>query len=394
LGFWTWITSVFGSNTVPVSGDDLQAVFDSDEFTYLLSDVYIKELAFNSAVNIIANAVSKCEFKTFHKNIEKKGSEYYLWNVEPNLNQNSNGFIHKWIYQLYRNNEALIVQSGGQLLVADTFDRTPYVKYGDVFKQVTVGNFVFSKSFVQKDVMYWQLNSKDMRKVVGGLYESYAKLIAYSMKAYQKSRGFKGKFKYDALPIKGSREEAAFNDLINNKFKSFLEADNAILPLGQGQDITDFTSKTYSNEATRDIRALIDDVCDFYAKAFCIPPALLRGDVQGTADAVDNLLTFCVDPLVDMLQVEINRKRNGRVAYLAGTYLKIDTTTVMHVDVLKSATSIDKLVGSGVYSINGILKKLGEPTINEPWADEHFITRNYSTLEEVLKALTGGGEKT
>jgi phage portal protein BeeE len=49
-------------------------------------------MAFWSAVNIVANAVSKCEFKTFLNGKEDKGKEYYLWNIEPNKNQNSSDF--------------------------------------------------------------------------------------------------------------------------------------------------------------------------------------------------------------------------------------------------------------------------------------------------------------
>ena len=43
-------------------------------------EVYLRELAFWTCVNKIANAISKCEFKTYIKKKEVKGQEYYLWN--------------------------------------------------------------------------------------------------------------------------------------------------------------------------------------------------------------------------------------------------------------------------------------------------------------------------
>ena len=50
--------------------------------------------------------------------------EYYLWNYEPNRNQNKAEFLSKAMEQLFRNNELLIVESyDGQLLVADDFFR-------------------------------------------------------------------------------------------------------------------------------------------------------------------------------------------------------------------------------------------------------------------------------
>lgn len=384
----TWLIDKFKGNPVPVNFNDK----DVDEYASLVFDVYIREMAFWSAVNIVANAVSKCEFKTYLNNKEIKGKEYYLWNVEPNKNQNSSAFLHKLISKLYRNNECLVIEQNGQLLVADSFTRKSYALYDDVFSQVQVEDFTFDRTFTQSEVLYYKLNEENIRKLVYGLYESYSKLIAYSMKAYQRSRGTKGIFKYDTLPVAGTDERKAFDALINEKISKWLNSDAAALPLGRGQEWKELQHKTYSNESTRDIRAQIDDIFDFTARALGIPPALLRGDVQDTSKAIDQLLTFCVDPLVDMLQEEINRKRNGYVGLTTGTYLKIDTKTIKHIDILSVSTSIDKLISSGVFSVNDIRKLVDESIIEEDWAYEHFITRNYMPFEEALSTLEGGEE--
>lgn len=386
----TWLADKLGTTkAIPLTGlDDLY-----EEYETLIADVHIRELAFGSSVNMIANAVSKCEFKTFQNHKEIKQREYYLWNIEPNKNQNSSAFIHKWLYKLYRNKECVIIEHNGQLLVADSFNRKKYALYDDIFTDVTVGDFTFNRSFRQSEVLYYELSECDMRRVINGVYESYAKLIVYTMKAYQKSRGTKGTFEYGALPVKGTPEEKAFNELINNKFKAWLEADNGALPLGKGQTFKELTQRTYASETTRDIRAMIDDISDFTAKAFGIPPALLRGDVQGTKDALESFLTFCIDPLVDMLAEEINRKRNGYEGFSKGNYLKIDTTTIKHVDILSVATAIDKLISSGAFSVNDIRERCGKQRIDEEWADRHFMTKNYATVEDLLKALgLEGGE--
>jgi len=387
LNIITWLIDKLGGKPVPINFNDEKLL---DEYASLVADIYIREMAFWSAVNLVANAVSKCEFKTFMNGKETKGKEYYLWNIEPNRNQNSSVFLHKLIAKLYRNNECLVIEQNGQLLVADNFIRKPYALYDDVFSQVQVEDFTFNRSFTQSEVLYYKLNEENIRKLVNGLYESYSKLITYSMKAYQRSRGTKGIFKYDTLPVAGTNERKAFDALINEKIKKWMDGDNAALPLGRGQEWKELQHKTYTNESTRDIRAQIDDIFDFTARAFGIPPALLRGDVQDTSKAVDQLLTFCVDPLVDMLQEEINRKRNGYTGFSQGTYLKIDTKSIKHVDLLSVATAIDKLIGSGAFCINDIRKAVGDEPIDEPWANQHFITKNYETVENALKALEGG----
>jgi HK97 family phage portal protein len=384
LGLVRWIANKMGGS-VPLSGAELDSAIE-DYF----NEIHIREVAFWSTVNIIANAVSKCEFKTYVQGKETKGSEYYLWNIEPNINQNSSGFIHKWISQLYRNNECLVIDQNGQLLVTDSYIKTTYALYEDTFTQVTVGNFTFQKPFKQSEVLYFQLSEKNMKQVTDALYQSYVKLISYSMTAYQKSRGTKGVFNYDTIPVGGTRDREIFDELIATKFKEFMSKGNAIISLGKGQKFEEVGSKTYSNESTRDIRALIDDISDFTAKAFGVPPALLRGDIQGTKDAVECLLAFCIDPLVDMLQEEINRKRVGKEEYLKGTKVQIDTSTIKHIDLFSVAAAIDKLISSGCFCVNDIRKAMGQEPIDEEWANKYFMTKNYTSIEEFLRSIEGG----
>ena len=384
MGLISWLSKWIGG-PVPLSGEDLDAALE--QYT---SEVHIREVAFWSTVNIIANAVSKCEFQTYVKGKEVEAAEYYLWNIEPNQNQNSSGFMHKLIAQLYRNNECLVIEQSGQLLVADTFVKNPYALYGDTFSEVTIKDFTFNKTFRQDEVLYFQLCEKDMRRVTNALYESYSKMIFYGMKAYQKSRGTKGVFSYETIPVAGTDERKNFDSLIAEKFKKFMDSGDAIIPLGKGQKFEEVGSKTYANESTRDIRAMIDDVSDFTAKAFNVPPALLRGDVQGVKDAVEQLLTFCIDPLCDMLQEEINRKRIGRAEFLKGTKIVINTKTIKHIDLFSVTAAIDKLISSGCFCVNDIRKAVGDEPIGEEWANQYFMTKNYATVEELLKSLEGG----
>ena len=175
-------------------------------------------------------------------------------------------------------------------------------------------------------------------------------------------------------------------------FKGFFEKENAVLPLYEGYEYEDISQnvKTYSSESTRDIKALADDIFDFTARAFSFPPALSKGNVQDTGKAVNELLTFVVDPLIKMVQQEINRKRNGYKGIIRGDYLKIDTLAVKHIDIFDIATPIDKLISSGAFTINDILRIIGAPEIEEEWANQHFMTKNYSKIQDILEGNIHG----
>ena len=58
LGLISWLIDKFGGKPVPTNFR-----FDEDEYASLVFDIYVREMAFWSAVNLVANAVSKCEFK-------------------------------------------------------------------------------------------------------------------------------------------------------------------------------------------------------------------------------------------------------------------------------------------------------------------------------------------
>lgn len=383
LNFKKWLSEKLSKGTEKRS---LVSV-DWTEFFGLMDQVYIRELAFWTCVNKIANALSKCEFRTYYHHEPVKKGEYYLWNIEPNRNQNASAFLTKLIGKLYLNNEALVVESSGQLYVADDFQKTVYALYDYQFTGVTVDDFTFGKTFYQNEVLYFQLNSLDMRQLVNLLYSSYNELLQYAANAYRKSRGSRGILDIDAQ----AQEEDDFSDtlqeLMTNYFKKFFESENAVLPLYDGYKYTELQSKTYSSESTRDIKALADDIFDFTARAFSFPPSLAKGDVQDTEKATDELLTFCMDPLARMLEKEINRKRNGMAGFLAGNYLWIDTTAVKHIDIFDIAAPVDKLISSGIYSINDIRRVIGEAPIDEEWAKTHFITRNYGVVTEILDGL-------
>jgi HK97 family phage portal protein len=371
-----------------ISGDPEPTQVEVEEFLNIQAELVIRNLAFQTAVNLIVNSISKCEFKTYLKHEELKKQEYYLWNIEPNKNQNSSQFIHKWISKLFENNECLIIESNGQLLVVDSFSKKDYAIFDCTFSGVTVNEFTFNKTFSMSEVMYFKLNNKDIRRVINAMYESYGKLITYGQNSYKKSRGSKGVVEVNATAEGKANFKETFEKLMNERFKKFFEADNAVLPLFDGYKYTDIGSKTYNTEGTRDIKAMVDDIYDFTSRALRIPPVMLKGDLATVGDTVvNNYLTFCVDPLIDMLQEEINRKRSGYNGFSQGTYLEIDTKSIKHIDLLSVSTAIDKLIGSGAFCVNDIRKLVGEQIIDEPWAWKHWMTKNYSGVEELLAAL-------
>ena len=360
----------------------------------LLADGSIRELALLAVENLLGNALSKCEFRTYRGGQIVQGPEWYLWNVEPNQNQNSTAFLHQLVHELIWNRDALVIEHGGRLYVADAFTRTDYALYRHRFSQVQVCNLTFDRTFDMSDVLYFELSHCGARAVVDRLYQSYGQLIAYGMQGYRRSRGSKGVLTLDTTLAGDKQFGETYERIKNDGFRRFAEAESAVLPLYKGMGYTELGNKTYSADTTRDIRSMIDDVTDFTARGFAVPASLLNGSVQDVSSATSQFLTFCLDPLVDNLAEEINRKRYGEKAYLRGDRIEISTNNIQHVDLLSCASGVDKLLSSGVCCVNDLRALTGQPLIDEPWAWKHFLTRNYAAVEAELAGASEGGDTT
>lgn len=394
VGFKDWLIQKFA----PPKTVTVEELIKDEDVQQAINELYLKELAFWTCVNKIANALSKCEFKTYYKNAEKKEKEWYRWNVEPNQNQNATAFINKLIGTLYRRNEALVVEINGALYIADSYQKERYALRDYEFKNVLIDDYTLSDTFYMSDVFFFELNSKDVKRYIDNMNASYSKLMSCAFKAYQKSRGSRGILNISAMAQQAQNFDEIFTALMSEHFANFFKKDNAVLPLFDGYSYQDISqnSKTYSTENTRDIKALADDIFEFTARAFSFPPSLAKGDVQDTSKAVDELLSFVIDPLAKMITQEINRKEGGYENFSRGNYVRIDTTTVKHIDIFDIATPIDKLISCGAFSVNDILELLGKPRIDEDWANQHIITKNYANVEDVLDAMieTGGNFET
>lgn len=372
-------------------------------FCDALQEYMIRELAFHTCVNMIANAMGKCEFKTYRNHEEFKGREYFLWNIEPNPNQNSSAFLHKLIYQLYRHNEALAIslktKEGLDILaVADSFaSSSEYPKRLQEYTDVVVGEVSFKKTFTERDVLHLSLNHRNIKPILDGLHSSYDKLISAATKNYMWASGKHLKVHVDQIAQQGTvganGQQKDWTEMFAEKMefqvKPFLEAANGVLPEFDGYKYEEVGGSPDANRSTRDIRALMDDIFDFTARGFCIPPVLLLGDVAGTKDAMSRWLTTCIDPLRDQIEEEINRKRYGFAEWEKGNYISIDTSNIIHFDMFDNASNIEKLIGSGVYSINDVLRATSRAEIPEDWADKHFMTLNIGDIEKVSKTLGG-----
>jgi len=217
-------------------------------------------------------------------------------------------------------------------------------------------------------------------------------LIEVSQANFKKNNSRKLGIKVPTNYPETDQAQQKLKDLFQNKFKEFFEAEGpAIVPLVNGLEVEELKSNigVKGGSDNNQIRAFIDDIFDFVGIALQIPPVILKGQVAESGDAFNNFITYCINPLAELIEDEINRKYYKKAAYLNNTYLKVNTANIKAVDIKDIAGALETLFRIGGYSIDDVLKKLGQEPINEEWSQARWVTKNYERAEQRYE---GGGD--
>lgn len=350
-----------------------------------------QSLVKEASINLISKTVALADFKTYMGGKPYKGTNHYIFNVEANQNTSANVFWEKAIKQLLLNGESLILLQDDKLYLADSFTRIEKVFLGNQYMDISTGDYNLKDIWPEEKVLYLSYDNQRILNAVGSVSSDFSQLVSSSVKGYQNSKSRKGKLKIPSNLPKELEAENALQEHISQSMEDFMDpAKDAVYPESDGFEYTEIPKSkgSKSNDSGRETKNFINDMFDFVAVAFGIPPSLLKGDTVDTKDATNNFLTFCIKPIAKLVQDEINRKMYGKDNYLKSNYIKVDTSNIKAVDLRDVANSIDLLNRNGALTIDDTLGILGKEPIGGDVGDMRFVTKNLELIDNVLK----GGE--
>lgn len=357
------------------------------------SAMAIDAYAMFTVIGMIARLLSGCEFRTYRNNKEYHGEEWASLNYRPNKNQNAVEWKRELISKLLIEGEVLCIQlHDGQRIIADSFDKEVLTVYESKFTEVSRDGFTFDETYYSGDVIYLTCPINAKQHWLQITMQEYERLLKIAADRFEKSDGERGTLKVSALAQGDPKFEDKFKTLMEDYFKGYFKAKNAVLPLFDGYDyIPTGASKsgTYIND-TSTIKTFADEALARAAQVFGIPASYIHGDAAGISDAQSAMLTNCIKPLASLIASEFTAKYYTLANIAKGDHIDVDTGTILHHDLVEDGEHIYRLVGAG-WSHNEICRALGQPEIPEEWADEHFITANYETFQKAMTAEGGDG---
>ena len=355
----------------------------------VIAEVSFRELALQIGISYIANALSKCEFKTFKDGKEVRERLYYRLNVSPNPNENSSQFINKFIENYYYKGGALLVPQGDAIYCADSFD----IDDSDPLKEFTYHNIVFGTKQIKKrykssEVFHMKLDNKDVKKLIDLIYTQYGEIMGLALQSYKRTNGKKYKLILENYRAGDAQFNEVFEKVIKNQLKTFIENDNSVYPQFKGTDLQEFSTATPTNSS--DIIAMRKEIFETTAQALKIPLPMMYGNITNMNEIVKVFLSFCIDPLADMASEELTRKYYSFEEWKSGNFVVIDTSCINHVDILEVADKVDKLIGCGVANVDDMRQRIGWQPLNTDFSTSYFLTKNYELAERVLTSGEGG----
>lgn len=358
------------------------------------AEIYYKEMALYTASSCLENAIGMCEFKTMIKHKPVKTEDYYILNVAPNKNENSDYFWHKVVRKMIRNPEgALVVEIRGQLHCAESFSikqNRPIL--GNIYDGVVLeGGLQLEKSFRADEVYLFRMEDANVRNLVDGIYHEHGKLLQAAARAFRDTNGRKFKLKVDGTKAGNEEFNEQFTNYISKNIKAYMENEYATYVEYEGEELVEESSEKTAKDI-EDFIALRKDMFEIVGQALKVPNSLMTGNVTSVDDVCNVFLTFAVDPLADTITAVLN-KRAGIKEYMKGNYYKCYTGRIKHRDLFDSAPNADKLIASSVANTDEVREELDLAPLNEPWSKQHYVTNNYSRIEDAAKAVndTEGG---
>ncbi|MCM3291830.1 phage portal protein [Paenibacillus sp. MER 180] len=378
MGF---LDSVFKRNSELESLFDLDLLYDSSTRSYL------KKLALETCINFIGRTISQCEFRIIKDKKRIRNEWDYLLNVRPNTDQSAAEFWQQFIYRLIYDNEVLVIMSDeNQLLIADSFDRDEYAVYPDIFRNVTVKDYSFKRSFRMDEVIYMTYNNEKLSQFMDGMFEDYSDLFARMLETQKLSNQIRGIVSIDAQQSLDEEQQTKLQKFIDRLFTSFKKSAIALVPKLKGFDYTETNKGDNNGRSVEELAKLKRDLTNDVANILGIPNSLIHGDMSEYETAIKAYIKFCIRPIIKKIRDELIAKIIDKADYMRG--MKIEIYGVTEMNPLEVANAVDKLRASGTYNGNEIRIKLGDEPVDNPVLEEYVLTKNYESADTSEK----GGE--
>lgn len=358
---------------------------------------YIYTLAEAHAIDLIAKIIAKSEIQTFelsekNKKIEKsKGDLYWTLNIQPNFNETGTKFLYKLAVKLLTDRKALVLinkkNKMNLLYVADEYESSNDILYGKTFTNIVVsddeGNTLsLNKTYNQNNTIYYSLKNTSLESASEGFKNNSIKLLKAIQNSFINANIDKWRLKIPGgqptMLDAETKQPISYEKYKEKITEGLFKDEQSLIMLSEMFDLVNL-NKDNKKDLT-DYEKIVVRIGNVVAQKWNIPLDIFYGSKTEKSTGTNDFITFAVDPYFELIEDGFNSGLVGKESYKKGEYIKINRQNITHRDVLEAGTGIDKLTANR-FSRNELNEFLGLPQIDEDWANEHSLTKNYANVE-------------
>lgn len=352
---------------------------------YVTQKNRLTEFALEVGINKIADVISKLHFDLYIHSADQKEISLmdYRLNVKPNANQTATDFWKQAIYRMIKNREGcvLINTLNHGIFIADSWQTDNSVQkskiYSNIYLTVDDDTMVLNQTYNAEDVVHLRYSNPKLLQYLEDVNTLNAQGWNVAINGF-KAKSSKVKVSIPAsLKIQNEDGKPMTSNQYADEIAEKLSSDEVkAIVSSSGVDISMIDTK--NGLTPNDIKVLKDEVFTNTAIALGIPKSVFYGEVSEKSDANNEFITYACEPVIEIINNAVNGSWLAQEEYFRGDRILLNTSRVKHIDVIENASGLDKLYQNG-WNHNDILKLLGIPEIDEPWAYERRFTKNYSS---------------
>ena len=356
---------------------------------------YIHTLAEAHAIDLIARTIAKCEIQTFEgekgKIQENRGDLYWTLNIQPNYIETGTKFIYKLVTKLLTEKTALILinktPKTNLLYVADSYNTNNKIFTGKTFSNITIeddeGNSInINKTYNAENTIYYSLKNTKLKVASENFKKNIGKLLKTTQKEFIRANTPKWRLKFPGqqptILDATTKKPISYEEYKQKITEGLTSEEEAIVLLSELFDLENLNKD--NTKSLSDFESIFKKIGDTVAQEWNIPLDIFYVSSTEKSNGTNDFITMAVDLYFELLEDGFNTTLVGKEDFLKGEYIKFNRLNINHKDLIDKASGWDKLISNG-FSFNQLCKFLGLPTINEKWADEHYITKNYANVK-------------
>ena len=350
-----------------------------------MAKLNLSRLAIEKAMLMIAKAIAKSDILIQTESKDKRRQEYRL-NIQPNDHECGTAFWTEVVKQLLTEQEVLIIPLGGKYYRASAWESTTNVLTERTYSHITLTcggyDYALSKSFRTSEVIQLKYDNAKIKLYLQNVVSQYDKTLdsVNAMMRMSAQPRYKLKLGTSALSFREKQadgtDKVMTKDQYVAKIKNLLEADELSV-LTESDNVSVDQMQINTSVKAEELSKMAQQINNEVANAFDIPEAVFNGNITEKSDATNEFITYAVSPVAEVINDTLTAYIVGENDYCTkNEKVMVWLARFKHVDVVDSATNLDKLRGIG-FNYDELREMVGYTVLNTEFSQARALTKNY-----------------